>query len=97
MCALSRAGFNPPWPTEVGPKTRHSCRLGLSFLSLRTVRHELASGHLALLDVQSLPQIKRWYVTHLRSKTWSPATKVFKNFLLEQGGTPMNTWRQIGL
>jgi len=20
-------GFNPPWPTEVGPTTRHSCRL----------------------------------------------------------------------
>jgi len=27
MRALRRAGFNPPWPTEVGPTARHSCRL----------------------------------------------------------------------
>ena len=24
-------GFNPPWPTEVGPTTRHSCRLRALF------------------------------------------------------------------
>jgi len=29
--ALRRAGFNPPWPTEVGPTTRHSCRLWALF------------------------------------------------------------------
>ncbi len=66
--------------------------MGLSFLSLRTVRHELASGHLALLDVQGLPQMNQWYVTHLRSKTLSPAAKAFKSFLLEQGGALMDTW-----
>lgn len=66
--------------------------MGLSFLSLRTVRHELASGHLALLDVQGLPQINHWYVTHLRSKTLSPAAKAFKSFLMEQGGALMDTW-----
>ena len=31
MRALRRAGFNPPWPTEVGPTTRHSCRLWALF------------------------------------------------------------------
>jgi DNA-binding transcriptional LysR family regulator len=66
--------------------------MGLSFLSMRTVRHELASGHLALLDVQGLPQINHWFVTHLRSKTLSPAAKAFKSFLLEQGGALMDTW-----
>ena len=66
--------------------------MGLSFLSMRTVRHELASGHLALLEVQGLPQINHWYVTHLRSKKLSPAAKAFKAFLIEQGGPLMDTW-----
>lgn len=66
--------------------------MGLSFLSMRTIRHELASGHLALLDVQGLPQINHWYVTHLSSKKLSPAAKAFKEFLIEQGGALMDTW-----
>jgi DNA-binding transcriptional LysR family regulator len=66
--------------------------MGLSFLSMRTVRHELASGHLALLDVVGLPQINHWYVTHLSSKKLSPAALAFKDFLIEQGGALMDTW-----
>jgi DNA-binding transcriptional LysR family regulator len=66
--------------------------MGLSFLSMRTVRHELASGHLALLDVVGLPQINHWYVTHLNSKKLSPAALAFKDFLIEQGGALMDAW-----
>jgi len=64
--------------------------MGLSFLSLRTVRHELASGHLALLDIQGLPQINHWFVTHLRSKKLSPTAQAFKTFLIEQAGALMD-------
>lgn len=66
--------------------------MGLSFLSKRTIRHELASGHIAQLDVQGLPQINHWYVTHLRHKKLSPAARAFKDFLIEQGGAMMDTW-----
>ena len=66
--------------------------MGLSFLSMRTVRHELAGGYLALLDVKGLPQINHWYVTHLRSKKLSPAAKAFKEFLIEQGAPLMDSW-----
>lgn len=66
--------------------------MGLSFLSKRTIRHELASGHIAQLDVQGLPQINHWYVTHLRNKKLSPAARAFKEFLIEQGGALMDTW-----
>ena len=66
--------------------------MGLSFLSMRTIRHELAGGYLALLDVQGLPQVNHWYVTHLSSKKLSPAAKAFKSFLIEQGGALMDTW-----
>jgi DNA-binding transcriptional LysR family regulator len=66
--------------------------MGLSFLSMRTIRHELASGHIALLDIQGLPQMNHWFVTHLKSKKLSPATRAFKEFLIEQGGALMDTW-----
>jgi len=65
--------------------------MGLSFLSLRTVRHELASGHLALLDVAGLPQINHWFVTHLRGKKLSPAAQAGKGFLVEQAGALMDS------
>jgi DNA-binding transcriptional LysR family regulator len=66
--------------------------MGLSFLSMRTVRHELASGRLALLEVKGLPQINHWFVTHLSSKKLSPAALAFKDFLIEQAGPLMDTW-----
>jgi DNA-binding transcriptional LysR family regulator len=66
--------------------------MGLSFLSLRTVRHELASGHIALVDIQGMPQIGHWYITHLSQKKLSPAARSFKEFLIEQGGALMDTW-----
>jgi len=65
--------------------------MGLSFLSLRTVRHELATGHLALLDVAGLPQINHWFVTHLRGKKLSPAAQAFKGFLVDQAGALMDS------
>jgi DNA-binding transcriptional LysR family regulator len=66
--------------------------MGLSFLSMRTVRHELASGHIALVDIQGLPQMGHWYITHLRQKKLSPAARSFKEFLIEQGGALMDSW-----
>lgn len=66
--------------------------MGLSFLSLRTVRHELASGHLALLDISGLPIMGKWYVTHLSQKKLSPAAKSFKTFLIEQAGPMIDSW-----
>ncbi|MEI8170404.1 MAG: LysR family transcriptional regulator [Rhodoferax sp.] len=66
--------------------------MGMSFLSLRTVRHELASGHLALVDIEGLPQMGNWYITHLSHKKLSPAAKAFKAFLIEQGGGLMDSW-----
>ncbi len=66
--------------------------MGLSFLSLRTVRHELASGYIALIDVAGLPQINHWYISHLNHKKLSPAATAFKEFLVEQGAGLMDSW-----
>ena len=66
--------------------------MGLSFLSLRTVRHELAGGHMALVDIGGMPIMGKWYVTHLTQKKLSPAAKAFKEFLIEQGGPLIDSW-----
>jgi LysR family transcriptional regulator, low CO2-responsive transcriptional regulator len=66
--------------------------MGMSFLSLRTVRHELAAGHLALVDITGMPIVGNWYVTHLKQKKLSPAAKAFKGFLIEQGGALIDSW-----
>lgn len=66
--------------------------MGLTFLSLRTVRQELASGHLALLDFEGLPLMREWYVTHLHSKRHAPAATMLKEFLISEGEPLINTW-----
>lgn len=66
--------------------------MGLSFLSLRTIRHEVASGHLVLLDIEGLPIVRHWHVTHLSSKRLAPAASVLKSFLIEEAGPLVNLW-----
>jgi LysR family transcriptional regulator, low CO2-responsive transcriptional regulator len=66
--------------------------MGLAFLSLRTVRHELASGRLVLLDVQGLPVMRQWFVTHRESKRLAPAAMAFEQFLVEEAGPLVETW-----
>jgi DNA-binding transcriptional LysR family regulator len=66
--------------------------MGLSFLSLRTVRHELASGHIVLLDIVGLPHIGHWYITHRAQKKLPPAALAFKEFVIEQAGPRIEVW-----
>jgi DNA-binding transcriptional LysR family regulator len=66
--------------------------MGLSFLSLRTIRHELASGHLVLLDVLGLPLVRHWHITHLASKRLSPAAREFKTFMIDEAGPLIKLW-----
>ena len=62
-------------------------RLGISILSQSTVRAEVASGQLAVLDVQGLPLQRNWYVVHLQKKHQTPASMAFQDFLLSQPET----------
>ena len=66
--------------------------MGLSFLSLRTVRHEMAGGYIALIDIDGMPIQGDWYITHLSQKKLSPAATAFKEFLVEQGSALMDLW-----
>ena len=60
--------------------------LGVSVLSKRNIGLELASGHIAILDVEGFPMVRRWYAVHLRGKRLSHAARSFLDFILTESG-----------
>jgi DNA-binding transcriptional LysR family regulator len=79
-------------PSNETIKQAVMANMGLSFLSTRTLRHELASGHMVVMDVVDTPIQGQWQVVHLRNKKLSPTLKAFKQFLIEQGEALINAW-----
>jgi DNA-binding transcriptional LysR family regulator len=59
--------------------------MGLGILSLHTVALELETGRLAVLDVQSFPIMRDWYVVHRTGKRLTATAQMFKEFLLREG------------
>ena len=58
--------------------------LGLGFLSLQTVRSELAAGRIVALDVQGLPIERQWYSVRRTSRRLVPAAEEFGEFLVRE-------------
>jgi DNA-binding transcriptional LysR family regulator len=58
--------------------------MGLGILSLHTVSLELETKRLAVLDVESFPIRRHWYVVHRQGKRLSTVTQAFKDFLLTE-------------
>jgi len=56
--------------------------LGLAIVSLHTLELELEAGRLAVLDVESLPIKRRWYVVHRRGKRLSAVARAFRGYVL---------------
>ena len=59
--------------------------MGVALLSLHTIGLELETKRLVVLDVESLPVMRRWYIVHREGKRLSPVAGAFKKFLLEEG------------
>ncbi len=59
--------------------------MGLGILSLHTVSLELEARRLVVLDVQSFPVMRDWYVVHRRGKRLTATAQMFKEFLLKEG------------
>lgn len=57
--------------------------LGLGVVSLHTVEAELASGQLCVLDVQSFPLRRQWFLVQREGKRLSPAAHAFTQLVLE--------------
>lgn len=58
--------------------------MGLSILPLSTVMLELETRRLAVLDVESFPIQRHWYVVHRSGKRLSGVALAFKEFLLNE-------------
>lgn len=72
--------------------------LGLSVLSLYNLRLELTGNHIAILDVNGFPLIRRWYVVHLQGKELSLAARTFLESILNESSTALSalsTDRQV--
>ena len=63
--------------------------MGLGIVSLHTVTLELETGRLAILDVESFPIMRHWFVVHRQNKRLSPVAAGFKAFLLEEAAALM--------
>ena len=58
--------------------------LGLGIVSLHTLELELLTERLSVLDVDSFPILRRWYVVHRQGKRLSPIAREFRDFLLRE-------------
>ena len=62
-----------------------AANLGISFLSIHTLKLELQAGMLNILDVEGMPVVGCWHVVHALSKTLSPAAEALRYYLIEHG------------
>jgi DNA-binding transcriptional LysR family regulator len=59
--------------------------VGVSFLSLDTMRLEVGAGLIKLLEVDGLPLMRLWHIVNMQAKVLSPAAEAFRYFVLERG------------
>ena len=59
--------------------------MGLSFLSLETMRLEVEARLIKLLEVEGLPLMRLWHIVNVHAKVLSPAAEAFRYFVLERG------------
>jgi DNA-binding transcriptional LysR family regulator len=65
--------------------------LGLALISAHTVAFEVEMGRLAVLDVEGLPILRRWYIARHAEKAVLPAMQAFWDFTLERGRAHLPT------
>ncbi len=58
--------------------------MGISFISERTIVLELATGHIARLNVVGTPLRRHWYLVQRADKRLLPVAEAFRQFLLKE-------------
>ena len=59
--------------------------LGIAYLSLSSLRLELAAGEVVLLDVEGFPLHRQWFAAHRKNKRLTNAAQAFLAFLQTEG------------
>jgi DNA-binding transcriptional LysR family regulator len=65
--------------------------MGLGVVSIHTITLELETRRLVVLDVESFPILRHWYVVHRKGKRLSAVAQAFKEFLLQEAAQVMQT------
>jgi DNA-binding transcriptional LysR family regulator len=83
---LAAGGVTPQVRMQLGSNEaiKHAIvgGLGISVLSLHSLRLESAGGGLALLDVQGFPIMRRWHLVHWRGRELSLVARTFLDFAI---------------
>lgn len=64
--------------------------LGISLVSLHTVKDEITNGKIIILDFQHTPILRTWHVVALSKRRSSQAAEAFRYFMLENGSKIIN-------
>ncbi len=67
--------------------------LGLSIVSLHTIKLELEANKLIILNMENLPIMRDWYIVTSKGKRLSPAAKAFREHILEQAPLYMDGYK----
>ncbi len=78
--------FEPAMEMNKNEAIKHAVEagLGLGLVSLHTVRAEIASGQLCVLDIQGFPLQREWYLVQREGKRLSPAASAFAQLVLRE-------------
>jgi LysR family transcriptional regulator for metE and metH len=59
--------------------------MGIALLSAHTIAAEVEAGRIAVLDVQGMPMVRRWFVVARRDKRLLPAARALWDHLVRDG------------
>lgn len=68
--------------------------LGLGIVSLHTIKLELETNQLLILEVATLPILRHWHIVSSKGKRISPAAKAFREHILEQAPVYTDAYKQ---
>lgn len=69
--------------------------LGLGIVSLHTIKLELETNHVVMLDVQGFPLMREWHLVKRKGKRLTAAAKAFQDFMLENAEEYINTYKHL--
>lgn len=64
--------------------------LGLGIVSRDTLDLKLTLGQLEILDVESFPIMRHWYLVHRKGKRFTALMSAFKNLVQDESAEILN-------
>jgi LysR family transcriptional regulator for metE and metH len=85
---FANTGIKPRIGMEIGSnetiKQAVMAGLGIALISAHTIAAEIDDGRLAVLDIDGLPIVRKWFVIRRKDKRLLPATQAVRDFLASE-------------